>query len=116
MVITIGAMIGAGKSSLAKLVGEYYGTDVFYESVDDNPILPLFYTASEEEIEKYRYPFLLQLHFLDTRFSSIKSALYHDKNILDRSIYEDWYFAKEILPVQNVVQADNHMEWYSFLP
>ena len=64
MVITIGAMIGAGKSSLAKLVGEYYGTEVFYESVDDNPILPLFYTASDEEIQKKRYPFLLQLYFI----------------------------------------------------
>ena len=49
MVITIGAMIGAGKSSLAKLLGEELGTEVFYESVDNNPILPLFYTASEEE-------------------------------------------------------------------
>ena len=63
MVITIGAMIGAGKSSLAKILGEELGTEVFYESVDDNPILPLFYTASEEEIQAKRYPFLLQLYF-----------------------------------------------------
>lgn len=94
MVITIGAMIGAGKSSLAKLVGEHFGTEVFYESVDDNPILPLFYTASDEEIQEKRYPFLLQLWFLNTRFKSIKKALTDKNNILDRSIYEDWYFAK----------------------
>lgn len=92
--ITIGAMIGAGKSSLAKLLGEHLGSEVFYESVDDNPILPLFYTATEEEIQKYRYPFLLQLYFLNTRFRSIKQALVHENNVLDRSIYEDWYFAK----------------------
>ena len=92
--ITIGAMIGAGKSSLAKLLGEHLGSDVFYESVEDNPILPLFYTASEEEIQKYRYPFLLQLYFLNTRFKSIKQALVHENNVLDRSIYEDWYFAR----------------------
>lgn len=94
MVITIGAMIGAGKSSLAKILGEHLGTEVFYESVDNNPILPLFYTASEEEIQKNRYPFLLQLWFLNTRFKSIKEALVHKNNVLDRSIYEDWYFAK----------------------
>lgn len=94
MVITIGAMIGAGKSSLAKLVGEHFGTEVFYESVDDNPILPLFYTASDEEIQEKRYPFLLQLWFLNTRFKSIKKALTNKNNVLDRSIYEDWYFAK----------------------
>lgn len=94
LVITIGAMIGAGKSSLAKLLGEHLGSEVFYESVEGNPILPLFYTATEEEIEKHRYPFLLQLYFLNTRFRSIKQALIHEDNVLDRSIYEDWYFAK----------------------
>ena len=94
MMIVVAAMIGAGKSSLAKILGEHYNTDVFYESVDDNPILPLFYTASEEEIEAKRYPFLLQLHFLNTRFKSIYEALVNDNNVLDRSIYEDWYFAK----------------------
>ena len=94
MVITIGAMIGAGKTSLAELIAEKFGTKVFYESVDNNPILPLFYTASDEEIESKRYPFLLQLWFLNTRFKSIKDALYDDNNVLDRSIYEDQYFAK----------------------
>ena len=94
MVITIGAMIGAGKSSLARLVGDHFGTEVFYESVDDNPILPLFYTASDKEIQEKRYPFLLQLWFLNTRFKSIKKALVNKNNVLDRSIYEDWYFAK----------------------
>ena len=94
MVIVVGGMIGLGKSSVAKLLGERLGTDVFYESVEDNKILPLFYTSSEEEIQAKRYPFLLQLYFLDTRFKSIKEALVQDNNVLDRSIYEDWYFAK----------------------
>ena len=94
MLITIGAMIGAGKTSLAELVAKHFNSEVFYESVDDNPILPLFYTASEEEIQTKRYPFLLQLWFLNTRFKSIKEALIKDNNVLDRSIYEDWYFAK----------------------
>lgn len=92
--ITIGAMIGAGKTSLAKLLSEHLGSKVFYESVEDNPILPLFYTTTEEEIDKKRYPFLLQLYFLNTRFQSIKKALLDANNVLDRSIYEDWYFAK----------------------
>lgn len=94
MLITIGAMIGAGKTSLAELVANHFNSEVFYESVDDNPILPLFYTASEEDIQAKRYPFLLQLWFLNTRFKSIKEALIKDNNVLDRSIYEDWYFAK----------------------
>ena len=109
MVITVGAMIGAGKSSLAKLIGEHFGTEVFYESVEDNPILPLFYTASEEEIQTKRYPFLLQLYFLDTRFKSIKQALSNDNNVLDRSIYEDWYFAKVNMELGRISELEFNM-------
>jgi deoxyadenosine/deoxycytidine kinase len=94
MVIVIGGMIGLGKTTVAELLAEQLGSQVFYESVDDNPILPLFYTSSKEEIEAKRYPFLLQLYFLNSRFKTIKDALQHENNIIDRSIYEDWYFAK----------------------
>ena len=94
MVIVIGGMIGLGKTTVAEILAEQLGSQVFYESVDDNPILPLFYTSSKEEIEAKRYPFLLQLYFLNSRFKTIKDALQHENNIIDRSIYEDWYFAK----------------------
>ncbi|MFJ8128407.1 deoxynucleoside kinase [Streptomyces hydrogenans] len=93
-VICVGGMIGIGKTSVAELIAKELGSEVFYESVDDNPILPLFYSASPEEIEAKRYPFLLQLYFLRTRFAAIKEAYRRADNVLDRSIYEDWYFAK----------------------
>ncbi|MFJ8863937.1 deoxynucleoside kinase [Streptomyces sp. NPDC102451] len=93
-VICVGGMIGIGKTSVAELIAKGLGSNVFYESVEDNPILPLFYTAGAEEIEARRYPFLLQLYFLQTRFAAIKEAYKQDDNVLDRSIYEDWYFAK----------------------
>ena len=93
-ILVIGGMIGAGKTSVAELLGKSLNSEVFYENVDDNEILPLFYTASEEEQHLKRYPFLLQLDFLSSRFKSIKEALHNKNNILDRSIYEDWYFAK----------------------
>ena len=113
MVIVVGGMIGLGKSSVAKILGEYLNSDVFYESVDDNPILPLFYSASEEEINKKRYPFLLQLYFLNTRFKSIKEALVNDNNVLDRSIYEDWYFAKKNMELGRI--SDLEMSIYENL-
>ena len=118
-------MLGLGKSSVAKALGEEFGTEVFYESVEDNPILPLFYTASPEEIQKKRYPFLLQLWFLDTRFKSIKQALVNDNNVLDRSIYEDWFFAKKNMELGRISELemtiyenllDNMMEELKELP
>ena len=92
--IIVGGMIGLGKSSMAKLLGDYYQSEVFYESVADNPILPLFYTATEEEIRQKRYPFLLQLHFLNAKVKSMQDASKSKNAIIDRSIFEDWYFAK----------------------
>ena len=106
MLIVVGRMKKKKKSSVAEILGNHFNSEVFYESVDDNPILPLFYSESEEEILKNRYPFLLQLYFLNTRFKSIKEALYNDNNVLDRSIYEDWYFAKKNMELGRISELE----------
>lgn len=87
-------MIGLGKTTVAELIAENFGTKVFYESVkqEENPILPLFYTLSEKELLEQRLPFLLQLHFLHTRLESIREAKKNRFNVLDRSLAEDEYF------------------------
>lgn len=78
--------IGAGKSSLAKALGEHLGTEVFYEAVDNNPVLDMYYQDPK------KYAFLLQIYFLNKRFESIKRAYQEDNNVLDRSIFEDELF------------------------
>lgn len=85
-VIILSGPIGAGKSSLTEILADYLHTQPFYESVDNNPVLPLFYKDPK------KYAFLLQIFFLNTRFHSIKKALTEDNNVLDRSIYEDSLF------------------------
>ena len=84
--IVLSGTIGAGKSSLAAALGEHLGTDVFYEAVDNNPVLDLYYQDPK------KYAFLLQIFFLNKRFQSIKAAYKADNNILDRSIFEDELF------------------------
>lgn len=84
--IVLAGTIGAGKSSLAKALGEHLKTDVFYEAVDNNPVLDLYYQDPQ------KYAFLLQIYFLNKRFESIKMAYRHDNNVLDRSIFEDELF------------------------
>jgi deoxyadenosine/deoxycytidine kinase len=84
--IVLAGTIGAGKSSLAKALGEHLGTQVFYESVDNNPVLDLYYKDPK------KYAFLLQIYFLNKRFESIKAAYRVNNNVLDRSIFEDELF------------------------
>lgn len=86
MLIVLAGTIGAGKSSLAAALGEHLGTEVFYEAVDNNPVLDLYYQDPK------KYAFLLQIFFLNKRFKSIKEAYKADNNILDRSIFEDELF------------------------
>ncbi|MGO2428591.1 MAG: deoxynucleoside kinase [Lactococcus cremoris] len=82
-VLVLAGTIGAGKSSLTEMLAEELKTQDFYESVDDNKVLPLFYENPQ------KYAFLLQIYFLNKRFDSIKRALSDNNNVLDRSIYED---------------------------
>lgn len=82
-VIVLAGTIGAGKSSLTAMIAEHLNSEAFYESVDDNEVLPLFYQ------DPNKYAFLLQIYFLNKRFDSIKKAMQHEDNVLDRSIYED---------------------------
>lgn len=107
MVIVVSGMIGIGKTSVAQILGDGLDSKVYYEHVSENPILPLFYQADQKEINEKRYPFLLQLYFLRTRFQSIKQAYKDDDAILDRSIYEDWYFTKVNRDLGNI----NDMEF-----
>ena len=82
-VLVLAGTIGAGKISLTEMLAEELKTQAFYESVDDNKVLPLFYENPQ------KYAFLLQIYFLNKRFDSIKRALSDNNNVLDRSIYED---------------------------
>ncbi len=101
MSIVIGGMIGLGKTSVADTLNAHFKnrgieSKVFYEAVDDNPILPLYYELTPEELDARRIPFLLQLFFLNKRFKTVKESVNWREpvyTIQDRSIYEDWYFA-----------------------
>ncbi len=81
--IVLSGTIGAGKTSLTSMIADHLGTKAFYESVDDNAVLPLFYKDPK------KYAFLLQIYFLNKRFNSIHDANSNPKNVLDRSIFED---------------------------
>ena len=60
--ICIEGVIGAGKTSLASMLGEYLDARVIYERPDENPFLEDFYT------DPPRFAFQTQLFFLLSRY------------------------------------------------
>ncbi|WP_048627245.1 deoxynucleoside kinase [Listeria ivanovii] len=118
-VIVLAGMIGAGKSSYTELIARELDTKAFYESIQDNRILEMFYADPK------RWAFALQIYFLNTRFRSIKAALTDQNNVLDRSIYEDALFTRINYEEGNISEPemdtyldllDNMMEELTFMP
>lgn len=90
--ITVAGNVGAGKSTLTKLLSEKLNLKSHFEKVDCNPYLDDFYKDQE------KWGFHLQLYFLAQRFKQQKEISQNGfDNIQDRSIYEDVeIFAKSL--------------------
>lgn len=113
--ITLAGIIGSGKSSLTEILSRELGSIPFYEPVEDNPVLPLFYKGNELAAKKRQagkkdatnpYAYLLQTFFLNRRFMMMKKALQSRNNILDRSIYEDAMFMRMNTEMGNATQVE----------
>ncbi|WGN88920.1 deoxynucleoside kinase [Ligilactobacillus faecis] len=113
--ITLAGIIGSGKSSLTQILAQELGTKPFFEPVEDNPVLPLFYKGNELAAKKRQmgeqdatnpYAYLLQTFFLNRRFMMMKQAMKQKNNILDRSIYEDAMFMKMNTDMGNATQIE----------
>ncbi len=86
MHIAIAGNIGAGKTTLTKLLSKHYNWEAHFENVEENPYLDSFYTDMQ------RWAFNLQIYFLQTRFQHIKRIKESRNSIIqDRTIYEDAY-------------------------
>ena len=106
MHFTIAGNIGAGKTSLTKLLSEYYGWEANYEDVIDNPYLDDFYTHME------RWSFNLQVYFLNSRFRQLLAAKDKDiKFVQDRTIYED---AHIFAPNLHAMGLMNHRDFTNY--
>ena len=82
--VAIAGNIGAGKSSLTKVLSDYFKWQPFYERVDDNPYLSDFYE------DMRRWSFNLQVFFLSSRFRHQRAIETSPHSVVqDRSIYED---------------------------
>ena len=84
MHLAIAGNIGAGKTTLTKMLSKHYGWEPYYEDVVKNPYLDDFYERME------RWSFNLQIYFLNSRFNQMIDCANNEKDtIQDRTIYED---------------------------
>ncbi|MBQ0768288.1 MAG: deoxynucleoside kinase [Bizionia sp.] len=84
MHVAIAGNIGAGKTTLTKLLAKHYKWEAQLEDVVDNPYLDDFYNQME------RWSFNLQVYFLNSRFRQVSQIRESGKDIIqDRTIYED---------------------------
>ena len=84
MHVAIAGNIGAGKTTLTKLLAKHFNWEAQYEDVLENPYLEDFYNKME------RWSFNLQIYFLNSRFRQILELRESGKAVVqDRTIYED---------------------------
>jgi deoxyadenosine/deoxycytidine kinase len=100
--IAVAGNIGAGKSSMTRLLADRFKWKPYYESVDDNPYLPDFYA------DMRRWSFHLQIYFLANRFKNHKEIVESGFPVIqDRSIYEDAeIFARNLYEIGKMDQRD----------
>ena len=100
--VAVAGNIGAGKSSLTRLLASRFGWEPYFESVDDNPYLADFYADMK------RWSFHLQMYFLANRFRNHKVMTESGRSVIqDRSIYEDAeIFARNLYEMGNMDQRD----------
>ena len=86
MYIAIAGNIGAGKTTLTKMLARYYGWEPRFESVSFNPYLEDYYTDIK------RWAFCLETYFLKERFKDMLAVQRATHTIVqDRSVFEGVY-------------------------
>lgn len=85
--IAIEGVIGAGKTSLARMLARDLDARLNLEIVETNPFLPRFYENPR------RYAFPTQIFFLLSRYTQQQEFLQQD--LFHRTIVSDYIFAKD---------------------
>ncbi len=96
--IVIEGTIGAGKTSLAKMLANDFNAELILEQFEENSFLPKFY----KEPEKYSFP--LELSFLASRYLQLKDVLM--SNLFGQLKIADYFIDKCIIFSRKTLQED----------
>ena len=113
MHIAIAGNIGAGKTTLTRMLARHYGWEPRFEPVRENPYLEDYY----KDIS--RWSFCLETYFLKERFKDVLAISHSDKTIIqDRSIFEGVYvFVRNNYEQGNLTDNDytTYMELFQLM-
>lgn len=88
--ITIEGNIGAGKTTLSRLLSRHYNARLILEEFAENPFLPKFYESPEQ------YAFPLELFFMAERYKQLKDLL-QTNDLFQQLTISDYLFTKCLL-------------------
>jgi len=99
--LVIEGNIGAGKTTLAKMIAEEYNAKLILEQFADNPFLPKFYNDPD------RYSFPLELSFLAERYQQL------NRDLTSRDLFKpfniaDYYFMKSLIFAKATLKQDEY--------
>lgn len=99
--IAIEGNIGAGKTSLAKMMSDEFNAKIVLERFADNPFLPKFY----EDQERYAFP--LEMSFLADRYQQLVDDL-AQFDLFKNFIVSDYYIFKSLIFAQVTLQKEEY--------
>lgn len=88
--IAIEGNIGAGKTTLAKMIGDDFNAKLVLERFADNPFLPKYY----KDMERYAFP--LEMSFLADRYQQLSDDL-AQFDLFKNFIVSDYYIFKSLI-------------------
>ena len=104
--VVVEGPIGAGKSTLARLIAEHYDADLVLEDPGANPFLPMFYRDMK------RHALATQMFFLFQRVNQLSSLRQPD--LFERKVVADYMLAKDRL-FAKLTLDDNEFALYAQL-
>ncbi|MGC9374739.1 MAG: deoxynucleoside kinase [Bacteroidales bacterium] len=99
--LVIEGNIGAGKTTLARMIAKEYNAKLILEQFADNPFLPKFYNDPD------RYSFPLELSFLAERYQQL------NRDLTSRDLFKpfnvaDYYFMKSLIFAKATLKQDEY--------
>ncbi len=100
--IAIEGNIGAGKTSLSKMMSDEFNAKIVLERFADNPFLPKFYE------DKERYAFPLEMSFLADRYQQLSDDL-AQLDLFKNFVVSDYYIFKSLIFAQITLHKDEYL-------